>query len=148
MATKATTETKAGTARKGISYSEKFGLDKSRKKLSSETNDAKGLYNPGKDFSITRIVMSESKKRYDHEDSETGEMTHGKIEIAQIDGVTAEGESFKVFSPNAPIVEACVSMLADKDLSADKDGWLSTPCIIHEVIAGEGDKNRKYLAFA
>jgi len=146
MATK--TEQKGTAVRKGISYSEKFGLDKSRKKLGATTDEKKGTFNPGKDFSITKIVMGESKKRYDHEDKETGEIVHGKIGIVQIDGVTENGDPFKVFSPNAPIVEACENILADKEVGADKEGNLQTPVIIHEVMEGQGEKNRAYLAFA
>jgi hypothetical protein len=136
MATKP--EATKSPVKKTIKYGDKFGLDKERKKLEA------GL----KNFSITRIVMTESKKRYDHVDSETEETVRGKIGIAQFDCTLEDGSFAKFYSPNSAIVEACENILADVDFGANKEGYLSTPAEIGEVISGKGEKGRNYIAFA
>jgi len=120
-----------------VSYAKKFGLDPERAKLDA------GL----KNFDILKIVVGESKKKYDHEDSETGEIVHGKIDIVSLDLLLEDGTIKKVYAPNAPIVEACQNILKDPDFEAKPDGTLGVPCHIDEVIQGKGDKNRGYIAF-
>jgi len=125
--------------RKSIKFSDKFGLDKDRKKLEA------GL----KNFEITKIVITDSKKRYDHVDRETDEITRGKIPIAQFDCILESGETGKFYSPNSAIVEACENILNDADFAVDKaTGILSVPALINEVISGKGEKGRNYIAFA
>jgi hypothetical protein len=139
------------TQSKTIKFSDKFGLDKDRKKLGSVTDEKKKpvpVYSPGKNFKIFKIVISDSKKKYDHVSPETDEIVRGRIPIAQFDIVTEDGERQKFYSPNSAIVEACENILKDADFGADKDGNLSTPAEISEVIEGTGDKNRPYIAFA
>ena len=145
----ATKEMKTASTKKGISYSQKFGLDKERKKLSTVTNDkaTPPTLSLGENFSITRIVITDSKKRYDYVNPETEQITHGKINIAQFDGVLEDGTPYKVYSPNSAIVEACQNILSDADFGADKDGYLKEPAIIAGVMEGTGEKSRKYIAF-
>ena len=133
-----------------VKYGEKFGLDKDRKKLGAETNEKSTppVYSAGKNFLIVKVVMTESKKRYDGADPDTGEIIHGKKKIAQIDVILEDGSAAKFYAMNAPIVEACQNMLEDKDISADKEGVFGTPVLITEVIEGIGDQKRKYIAFA
>jgi len=135
--------------KKGIKFSDKFGLDKDRKKLGAVTNEKLKIpiYSAGVNFQITKIVITESKKRYDHTNPD-GEMTRGKINIAQFDVIKEDGTQAKFYSPNSAIVEACENILKDKDFGADKEGNLSTPAVINEVIEGEGEASRKYIAFA
>ena len=141
----------AGAPKKGaIKYSDKFGLDKDRKKLSTVTDEKANpptLY-PGQNFQITRIVMTTSKKRYDMQDIESGELVHAKIPIAQFDVTTEEGKNLKLYSPNSAIVEACQNILKDPDFAASEDGTLAVPAEIGDVIEGKGEKGRGYLAFA
>jgi hypothetical protein len=148
MAIRPTEKTNVST-KKGISYSAKFGLDKDRKKLGIVTNDkaTPPTLSLGENFSITRIVITDSKKRYDYVNPETDQITHGKINIAQIDGTLEDGTPFKVYSPNSAIVEACENILADKDFMPDNEGYLSTPALIAGVMEGTGEKSRKYIAF-
>lgn len=137
MAQKETTKT--GTVKRTIKFSDKFGLDKERKKLTA------GL----KNFSILKIIITESKKRYDHINKDTDELTRGKIGIAQFDALLEDGKTIgKFYSPNSAIVEACENILADADFGADKEGNLTTPAEISEVIEGIGEKGRKYIAFS
>ncbi len=139
MVEKKNTEKTSGNVKgKSIKFSEKFGLDKDRKKLEA------GL----KNFSITRIIITDSKKRYDHIDKETDEITRGKIPIAQFDCLLEDGTPAKFYSPNSAIVEACENIIADPDFGVDKEGYLSTVAEIGEVISGKGEKGRNYLAFA
>lgn len=119
-----------------VSYGKKFGLDPNRKKL------AAGLEN----FDIVKIVLTESKKKYQHT-GEDGELTKGKISIAQIDIIDADGKTLLFYSPNAPIVEACENILKDEEFGAGENGTLSVPCHIDKVIEGKGEGNKKYLAF-
>lgn len=119
-----------------VSFSAKFGLDPNRKKL--EATD--------EGFFITRIVITPSKKKYSGENPETGEQEVKKIDIAQIDVVTATGDKKLFYSPNVAIVEACKSILADSDFAVDGEGILRNPCEISRVKEG-GTGTRKYIAF-
>jgi hypothetical protein len=149
MVTK-TQDNKQVSQKKGLSYSEKFGLDKDRKKLGIITNDKIPVptLSLGENFSITRIVITDSKKRYDYVNPETEQISHGKIKIAQFDGILEDGKAYKVYSPNSAIVEACENIMNDADYGINKDGFLTTPALIDRVIEGTGEKSRKYIAFA
>jgi hypothetical protein len=139
------TKTSITENKKVVKYSEKFGLDKDRKKLGVETNSK--TVSPGKNFFIVKVVMTESKKRYDGADGETGEIIHGKKKIAQIDIITEDGTPLKFYAMNAPIVEACQNMLEDKDIQAGEDGVFKYPVLINEVVEGLGEQKRVYIAF-
>lgn len=145
------TQKSAGAPKKGaIKFSDKFGLDKDRKKLGvrDDPNAKPPTVSPGENFQITKIVMTTSKKRYDGQDPETGEIIHGKIPIAQFDVTKEDGTVLKLYSPNSAIVEACRNILKDPDFGASDEGVLAVPAEIAEVIEGTGEKSRKYIAFA
>lgn len=140
----------SGAPKKGaIKYSDKFGLDKERKKLGTVTDEKANppTLSPGENFRIVKIVMTTSKKRYDMQNMETGELGHAKIPIAQFDVETENGQHLKLYSPNSAIVEACQNILKDPDFAASEDGTLAVPAEIGGVIEGKGEKGRGYLAF-
>lgn len=113
-----------------IKFSEKFGLEADRKKLSA------GIGN----FDIVRIEIKESKKDYKTQDGE------GKIKIAHFDVVMkADGSTAKYYSPNGPIIQACKDIL-DSIGTKDKNGTLKEAVHIDEV-AEAGEKGREYLYF-
>jgi len=138
------------TASKSIKFSDKFGLDKDRKKLGAVNTPAVGnkpeLVYPGKNFKIVKITKGYTKKKYDVLD-ENEEIIRAKIPIVQFDVVHADGSTGKYYSPNTAVVEACENILADPDFGADKEGNLQTPAEIDDVISGSGEKGRNYIAF-
>jgi hypothetical protein len=148
---KTTEVNKVVSQKRTLKFGDKFGLDKDRKKLGARDVPALGtkpeIVSAGKNFSITRIVMTESKKKYDNA-QEDGEIARTRIPIAQMDILKEDGTPVKVYSPNSAIVEACQNILADSDFGADKEGFLQTPAEIAEVIEGVGEKNHNYIAFS
>ena len=141
MATKATTEQK----KKVVKFGEKYGLDKDRKKIGAVDNAERNTKNPGENFQIFRIIVTQSRKRYETV-NDNDELVKGKIDIVQFDVTHEDGSEGKYYSPNAPIVEACKTILAD--IGADEEGFLKEPVEVSKVIEGKGDKNRSYIAFA
>jgi hypothetical protein len=146
----AKTETKINTpVKNGIRFGDKFGLDKERKKLgASDMPNAKPvpIYSPGENFSIVKIVMTKSKKKYSAEDEETGEQKKGLIDIAQIDVIKEDGTPAKFYSGNKAIVQSCEAIINDADFKVMPDGTLGVPCIIASVIEGVSG-NFRYIAF-
>lgn len=141
-------------SKKGISFAAKFGLDKDRHKLGAVT-DTKAtpptqapMDFGGEGFSIIKIVMSDSKRRYAVTNPTTNEIVNVKIPIVQFDVIHADGSFGKYYSPNTVIVEACENIMKDKDFSFDeKTGLLENYAEITTVIAVKGENKREYIAF-
>ena len=102
-------------------FSEKFGLDKDRKKLAN-----------GITFIITAIPKIE-KTRKEGED----------YEIATIDGVDLIGEPVKYYGTNQAIIDACKTMLTD----AKPDGTLTEPIKVTVVERISEKRKKAYLTF-
>lgn len=120
-------------------FGEKYGLPSDRVKLEE------GL----KDFWIQKIQLVDSKKKVDMREEGidgTTKLVRKTYKIAYID-ITIEGETEikKFYSPNKPIVEACINILHDFGKS---DGTLKEPMHIDEVKEGISETGKNaYLFF-
>jgi hypothetical protein len=104
-------------------FSEKYGLDKDRKKLTE-----------GLQFVITAIPSI-------HPSRALGE--DGKpYEIAEINGTDEKGNVVKYYDTSSVIVENCKDMLKD----ARPDGTLKEEMEV-KVVSRTSKKKRDYLAF-
>ena len=147
-------ETTNKVSKKGISFAAKFGLDKDRHKLGAvtDTKATPPIQAPmdfgGEGFSIIKIVMTDSKRRYSVTNPDTNEIVKVKIPIVQFDVIHADGSMGKYYSPNSAIVEACENIMEDKDFGYSKEtGLLESPAVVNTVIAGKGENKRDYIAF-
>lgn len=117
-----------------LKFSEKFGMDKDRKKLEAGV---------GK-FNIVSIDIVEGKK--DYEQRVDDKLIKGKIKIANIDVIMdATKDVVKYYSTASAIISSCQDIV--NELNKGKMGKLSEPVHIESVESRMSENKREYIVF-